>query len=506
MAATKAFIVLFVFAFFEAQLSEAKSDGLAFKAHLFSDVQSLSPALQRNSNSLYFLSQIYASFLRIDQGEILPGLAQGCRYQGSQKLVCTLRSNLKFSDGSLMMPEDFRRTFQLLLSPESPSFQADLLFPVKNAQAYFEKKVKWEQVGVEIKKNTLIFNLEKPDLEFIYNLTSPLLAPQKSHQFPTIENGSTLVTSGPYVISETKLNRFYKLKPNPHFYLKTQSKPDVEFLVVPEDNQALQLYEKGELTFLRRAPTVLIPQLKSRKDFYAISQFRFDYIGFGPRLKDNENLRKAFIYGADYSELQKLFSSVKPPGCLGLPDKTIGEVPFCFSFNPALAKASLEKLTAPKKLEFRLSKLGGDDNKKAAEWFQSQWRKNLGLTVSVRQVENKTFVSELMKDPPDLFRRGLNPSRPTCLGVLETFESENPENYIQQKSKVYDDLIRKMRLSENENEKKKLCKAALNELTENYRLIPLGPIYFSLLVHPRLKGWRLNELNQLDLTELYVSP
>jgi oligopeptide transport system substrate-binding protein len=49
---------------------------------------------------------------------------------------------------------------------------------------------------------------------------------------------------------------------------------------------------------------------------------------------------------------------------------------------------------------------------------------------------------------------------------------------------------------------KKLCTDAIHILADENWIVPLGEIHFSLLVSPKFTGWKLNSLNQLDLTGL----
>ena len=51
-----------------------------------------------------------------------------------------------------------------------------------------------------------------------------------------------------------------------------------------------------------------------------------------------------------------------------------------------------------------------------------------------------------------------------------------------------------------------LCRRAIERLLNSNRLIPLGEMYFTIMASPAFTGWDLNELNQLDLSELRLAP
>jgi oligopeptide transport system substrate-binding protein len=242
-----------------------------------------------------------------------------------------------------------------------------------------------------------------------------------------------------------------------------------------------------------------IPTYRNRPDFFAVDQLRFDYIAL--HIKD-EATRQALAKSLTYSDLQKLYWAKSPPGCPGLSDK-LYDGDLCLKTNiPEAQKLWKERKKDFPRLEFQYSKQGGDDHQRGMEWVQSEWKKNLGASVELRGLENKIYLQSLEKKAPDIFRKGIAPERPTCLSAIESFESSSAENYLKFRSSRFDEIIRKMRLSDDVLSKKRLCTEALKLLLDPAWIIPTGPIYFSLLVRPEWSGWKLNELNQLDLSGL----
>jgi oligopeptide transport system substrate-binding protein len=50
------------------------------------------------------------------------------------------------------------------------------------------------------------------------------------------------------------------------------------------------------------------------------------------------------------------------------------------------------------------------------------------------------------------------------------------------------------------------CLKGVELLMNSHLFIPMGPIHFAILVNSSFKGWKLNQMNQLDLSDLYSSP
>ncbi|WP_373997514.1 peptide ABC transporter substrate-binding protein [Bdellovibrio bacteriovorus] len=464
-----------------------------FRLHLATEPGGLDPNKQRTSSSSYVLGNLYRNIFSFDdQKGLLPDLGTACKRDKKRTtLTCTLKNDLQWSDGSPLTSEDFLRTYIKILTSKNAIPRADLLFKIKNAEAFYKGEVDAKKLGVSAPdKLTLKFEFTNPDSDFDYNLSNFILAPTKEN---------LTAYSGPYKLKEWKKGQKLVLEPNRLYKLGHPQRPVVEFLFIEEDTVALQLYEKNELQFLRRLPTLFIPTYKKRKDFYWYPVTRLDYLGFGPELSGDENTRKAFTYSLNYTELQKIFSSEGKPGCIGLPDSWFPEKAPCFDYD--LSK--VPKMKSSKTYTLMFSALGGEDHKRATEWLQNQWSKNAQLKTHLEVKENKVFLQVLQHNPPAIFRKGVSPDRPTCLSALETFAPWSPENYLRINSAEYEKILSSLSQAQKPAERKKWCLAGADYLMKNHLMIPLGAIHFSVLVKPEFKGWKLNQMNQLDLSDLH---
>lgn len=503
--------IFFVLILAWAMGASASEPPPVFRFHLVTEPVSLRPWDQKNSASGYLLSQVTGTLLTYQDHQLKANLAESCHMLSSKKIQCRLRPNLKWSDGSKISAEDFVRGFQEFVDPKNHSYRADLLFPIKNAKKVFKGELPKEKLGVKIqRKNILEIQLEYSDSEFLYTLTSPLLAPLHEKGVPSIEEirktPSAYKSSGAYEILSWEPLKKIILAPNPHFWKKSADRPQLSIVTIAEDSVALNLYEKGELTFLRRLPTLFIPKYKGKPELFEIDQFRFDYLGFSDKWKSKPQLRKALAQSLNFPELQSLFFAKTPLGCPGF-SPTLHHETICHEPDILAAQKIWKETTEakPKLIELFYSKQGGDDHKRMMEWLQSEWKKNLGIDIEVSSLENKVFVEKIEKAPPDIFRKGIAPDRPTCLSALETFETGNSENYLRFSNPQFDSLMKQMRISMDPKKKKKLCDQGLHLLMDTAYLIPTGSIYFSMLASADWTGWKLNELNQLDLTDLKLN-
>ncbi|MCB0412321.1 MAG: peptide ABC transporter substrate-binding protein, partial [Bdellovibrionales bacterium] len=153
-------------------------------------------------------------------------------------------------------------------------------------------------------------------------------------------------------------------------------------------------------------------------------------------------------------------------------------------------------------LSFAYSVMGGDDIKRTVEWIQHQWKQNLSISVELFPVEQGYYLKQLSEHSFDLFRKGVGLDRPTCLAALQNFLPDHPENYLDLKDPKFQQVVEELEKPLSERQRRQACSKAISILIEHSYLIPLGEMHFAILAKPQFTGWRLNEMNQLDLTDL----
>jgi oligopeptide transport system substrate-binding protein len=463
----------------------------------------LDPQMASSPSGNYLLFNMYRTLLKYteDRGLVSDG-AKACKRQGKQ-VVCELNGR-KWSNGTPITAANYVASFRRLIDPATGSPQADILFTVKNARRIWKKEQPPAELGVFAdSETTLRFELEEDDPEFEYRLIHPSLAPLPPGGYLDKAHVLKQVVSGPYFIKEWKTNSYIKLQNNT--YYDSTPRPPAHLYFIDDDTTAMRLYEAGKMTFLRRVTAPDIPRVRKSKEFQQIPVARFDYVGFGPQLLDFPQVREALSLAIDHKGFLKLFDTRTPPGCPSLPGRMMDRTP-CQSFDPAKAKALWRGIKNPPKLTYYYSMMGGDDIARAAEWFQAQWKKNLGTAVDLQPQEQGIYLRLLKTNPPAIFRKGVGLDRPTCLGGLEIFSKDHPDNYIHLKDDKYEELLNRVRQAKAVQERKVACRKAVEYLNSTHRLIPLGEMHFSIMSKPSYRGWRLNSLNHLDLSGLVQTP
>ena len=482
----KPFLISFLF--FGSALFSYGADPV-FKLSLSDAPKTFDPHRSRSSSGNFLSQQIYRNFYTFDDKKsYVPDLGESCKVLSDLKWQCTLKKDLSWSDGSAITAMDFVLSIRRILTLSSP--RADLLFNIENAKEVFEQTKKPDELGVravDSRTFQITWKKKSPDNNLV--LMSPLFVPLPKGEYKKD------VFSGPYQISDQNNQRIL-LSANQRYH-KKNSRPILEFLIF-EENLAVKAYEKKQLDFLRRIPTAQIPTYESKPDFHWYYVLRFDSIAFGPELRENLELRKKLTESLDYSELQKLFHSPGKIGCPGMHLDFASEV--CYKGSQKFVKS--DKTID---LSFAYSTSGGDDHRRLAEWLQSQWLTKLNVKLALQPLENKIFQSVLESKPPATFRRGLGFESPSCFNALQIYTTGHPDNYIGFKNKDYDSLISQLQEISTPKSQKRICDKAIKLLMDAYELIPTGRIHFAVMINPAWKGWKLNQLNHLDLSELELT-
>jgi oligopeptide transport system substrate-binding protein len=484
----------------------------SFRLSLLSQPESLDPLHVTPTSSSYILDALYLPLMLYTEGGLVPAGADKCFFNTPLKVTCELNPLRKFSTGEPIEAKHYLNTFQKMFL--EPNVMSDYFLKIKNASAILKKEKDISTLGVAFENPMrIIFELEKKDADFLYRLILPSVSARRN-----LENLDGTVTTGYYVIDKVKPFDKLSLKPHP-FFEAHEKRPMIEFLIVPNDLTARNLYETRELNFLPRLTFEQIQIYKNQKGFFFSPFLRADYIGFN-RNKISKPDRKRAALSPDYDVISKLVNAMGPLGCPGIPTSYFIHRP-CFKkdLNQFL-KDDFQPAKIPHTLAYSL--LGGDDIEKNMQWFQAEWKKS-GLITELQSYEQSVYTQKLKTDPPAIFRRGFNLARPTCLALLENFVTDNPNNYIRFDNKEFNQIVQRMNENYNpihnssrttpaqkeslptykENDlNKQLCQKGFELLMDDYALIPMGEIHFSMVHDLKFDGFRINSMNHLDLKDL----
>jgi oligopeptide transport system substrate-binding protein len=469
-----------------------------FRFHIQEEPLSLDPAHSHLTVASWVLNLLHAPLMLYQDQKLVPWGASRCEFKTTRLVECCLRKDWLWSDGNAVKADEILAAVQNVFSEKSS--RVNNFLNIKNARKILAGQLKVKSLGVHTSHSsdgtdTISFELEKPDAEFLYRLIDPAVSPHRNSA-----NGfsSGLVASGPYVFVKRQPGRSLLFTTNKNFFVHAD-RPDVEAMVVDSDDTALRMFEKGGLNLHRRVPPDAVKEYQTRPGFFWRPLLRFDYLGLGPATASDKLLRQNIAASVvrQSKDYEKLFI-VGPTGCVSL-TKDILASPVCMD------STIVAEETPHIPLALEVSNQGAIIVTRQAELFREGWKKNLNLDVEIRTVELGQLENELRHSPPAIFRRGVNLERPTCLAALELFESGSANNFVGFNDPTYDAILQKMREPQSPAKRSALCAEAIKKLYASALVIPLSESRFPMVSDQKFDGFRINELGQLDLSRLHAN-
>jgi oligopeptide transport system substrate-binding protein len=320
------------------------------------------------------------------------------------------------------------------LLPDTGSNYAYVLYIIKNAEAVnnAEPGLTLDDVGVKaLDARTVEFTLEHPAGYF--PAIAGMWVARPVPAWVIVSAGEkwtepgTIVSNGPYVMTEWIHGSALDLKKNP-FYPQADSVQieEVHGVMIVEESTAFAMYENGELD-TTAVPLSEIERVKAdpvlSEEYVNAPSICTYYYGFTNNKApfDDVRVRKAFSMSVDKLELIENVTKGGqiPAGHFAVPEiifgaPEAGEVGL--PFDPQVAKASLQEYLDEKGLraqDLKLTLLYNTSEAHAhiAEAIQQMWLEHLGVQVTLENMEFKVMLNTLqnttpLEDMPHIWRMG----------------------------------------------------------------------------------------------------
>ncbi len=142
-------------------------------------------------------------------------------------------------------------------------------------------------------------------------------------------------------------------------------------------------------------------------------------------------------------------------------------------------------------------------NRLIAENIQAQWKRNLGVTVALDNMEWKVYLRQLKENTPQIFRLGWGADYPDPDNFLNLFTTQSGNNNTHWGDPVYDRLISEAASEPDVYRRIRLYDEAQRILTE--KAVPIMPLFFAaqnLLISPSIEGLEINAMDLLYLKKV----
>jgi oligopeptide transport system substrate-binding protein len=387
----------------------------------------------------------------------------------------------KWSDGVPVTAQQYVDSFRRLLDKDNAFAYAYFAYEIKGAEAYNNGTGKAEDVAVVAKDDkTLVITLARPTPYFEKKLGFKAFLPIRLDIIKAGgENWKTdntkQVYCGPYVIKEWVKNNSITFEKNPTYwdaeniFLKTVEMNDIQ-----EFSTQAQLFETQQLDVTGSKQEYIDKwkaEAKAGKFVYGEGDIPTTwYLGFnnegGPSgLMGNKKIRLAMSLAFDRQDyintLVNRYTAAYGwiPKSLQCGDdefravskEPLKEVAAQYENNPekiqALFKEGLKELgkdTDLSKIKLKyITSEAGSAGKQSNEWWQQQFKKNLGIDITVDVLATVPLYSQAKKDMKwDITMSGWGADFNDPINFLDMFASKTENNPIKYSNPEYNKIIK----------------------------------------------------------------
>ncbi|MFY9269354.1 MAG: peptide ABC transporter substrate-binding protein [Candidatus Manganitrophaceae bacterium] len=487
-----------------------------FRMNLTSEPPTLDWSLATDNVSIRVIENLMEGLAEYD-ADLRPKPAIAKRWEVSPDglfYLFYLRDDVFWTDGKRVTAHDFEYAWKRLLDPKTASEYAYFLYDLRNGAEYNAGEIKDpDQVGVNaVDDETLRVDLKKPAVYFpsitTFTATFPLRRDMIERYGDRWTDPDRIVTCGPFRLKEWRHEYRLILEANDRYYGGRPALDRVIFYVVEEETTALTLYETDRLDRVA-LPPMAIPHYQSHPDYFHAPFLRGYYYGFNvekPPFND-PRVRQAFSMAVDRNEIPHILKGGEIPATSWIPEGMFGHNPkIGLPFNPERARSLLNDAgyrdgagLPPITLAFN----SDPTNRLIGENIQAQWKRNLGVTVQLDNMEWKVYLKRLREDAPQIFRLGWGADYPDPDNFMNLFTGGSGNNLTRWKNRTYDRLISKAASEPDEARRISLYDEAQRILTEIDT--PISPLFFAaqnLLIKPSIQGLEINAMDLLYLKKV----
>jgi len=503
---------------FAAGAQEAGEKTIIF--NVSSETNGYDPRSSVGLDQQMVIQQAFEGLVKFNEdGAIVPGQAESWeKLDGGSRYIFHLRDDIFWSDGEPVTAGDFVYAWRTALDPEFASSSANLLYPMKNAQAILEDGADADSLGARaIDERTLEVELESANPFFLSELTHGTWFPVREEFASANPDGwsltaDTYVGNGPFEMVEWNTGEYIDFVPNDEYYGADEINIDsLRFVFITEATTSLAALRAGDIHVTELLPPAEVPSILEQgwgvvtpliaPYYYSINlgedadeevreglwdkrvrhalnlaidrtaitddvlqggqipAYGFAPEGIiGPNGNDFRKQKRYFDPAGDVEEAQRLLAEAGYPGGDGFPSYEI-------FYNTSEMHASV------------------------AQAVQEMWRQNLGINVELVNKETRVFAEERAAGQFQITRSGnlSQASYPSVLGLFtrDQLDSTNDPKWINEE---YISLIREAQDGSDPESIFELYHQAEDILMEEMPVLPIFYYTRVLAKRPEVTG------------------
>jgi oligopeptide transport system substrate-binding protein len=493
--------------------------------------QSLDPHIATGVPEHHIISSLMEGLVHKD-GETLeprPGVAKSWDISADGRVYTFyLRQDARWSNGDLHNAHDYVWSWWRALQPALGNLYAYMYFPIANAKAYYDGEISdFSQVGVKaLDDYVLQVTLTEPIPYFLQLLDHYSTYPVHRatvEKFGTADQRGTrwtfegnIVGNGAFQLKEWKINRRITVERNPHYWNAENVRLN-QVVFYPTENVTTEerMFRAGQLHY-SGIPSDKIQAYSQSADpslriqpYLGVYFYRLNVDK--PQLSD-KRVRRALGMTINRDQLVSQITkggqipayAITPPGTMGyFPESDL-------AFDPEGAKKLLAEAGYPNGEGFPTTEIlynTSEGHRKIAVALQQMWKKYLNIDVILLNQEWKVYLDTVSNHHYEIARAGWIGDYVDPNNFLDMFLCNGGNNRTHWCNPEYDQIIlQQVPKAKTHQQRLELFQQAENILLDEMPVIPIYIYTSNNLVHPTVKNFGRNILNQANYREMYLEP
>ncbi|MBE0431007.1 MAG: peptide ABC transporter substrate-binding protein [Dehalococcoidia bacterium] len=480
----------------------------------------LDPAISADMSSHTYVVHIFSGLVRLDHElNIVADIAESWEISpDGRTYTFYLRQDVTFHNGREVKAADFKYSWERACDPATGSgTAATYLGDIVGVGDMLAGRAE-EISGVEVIDDyTLRVIIGEPRVYFLSKLSYPTAFVVDSAD---VESGINWWRgpngTGPFQLEEWREGQWLVLVRNENYYGQPAKLDQVVFYLLA--GAPMMMYEMDQID----VASVYFAYIDRVRDeagpFYgelaASPELSLYYLGFNTARPpfDDANVRLAFCHAVDkeriatviFRDMMSVADGILPPGMPGYDETLEGQD---YDVEKALELIAASRYGDVSNLPPITLTLSGYGNYIPGYLgaIVQEWQQNLGVEVSVRQLEPEKFVYHLGEEKDDVYMMGWIADYPDPHNFLDVlFSTGSQYNFGGYANFDLDALLDQAAVEQDEGLRMAMYQQAERLVIDEAACLPLLHGVNHVLVKPHVKGYELSPMGIPDLTRVYI--
>jgi oligopeptide transport system substrate-binding protein len=480
----------------------------------------LDPAISADMSSHAYVMEIFSGLVRLDQDlNIVPDIAESWeRSPDGTVYTFHLRQGVKFQNGKGVAAADFKYSWERACDPATGSgTAATYLGDIVGAKDMLAGKAE-EISGVEVVDDyTLRVTIDASKAYFLDKLAYPTAfvvdkANVESGQYWWLAPNGT----GPFKLKQWTPGQQLILEMSDIYHGQPAKLQSVVFSLVATDPMAL--YETGQIdvvpVFLDYIDEVSDETNVLHLELAIRPELSLYYIGFNTAEPpfDDINVRRAFCHAIDKEHIIEVIlrdmvseaDGILPPGMPSYNETIEGLDYDVQEAKELIAESKYGDVANLPPITLTVDGYGNNIPSYLGAIIQ-EWQQNLGVEISVRQVETEKLLYNLKREKDEMFTMGWIVDYPDPNDFLDVlFYTGSEVNISEYSNPSLDALLDQAAVEQNESDRLAMYQQAEQLVVDDAPCIPLWHGTNYVLVKPYVKGYEVSAQGIPDLSKVYI--